>query len=161
MFTTDSSNGHHGQAYPPIVLLVWQVTLCEATPIREYAATGRCRPMQQRPQYPQQPTTSGAGAIATADCVVSWFEADCGEGGWMSTAPGAVGGGRGHWMQSVQFLLQPMLLPIPVEEESQGEGPGFSGGVGPVGVGKAYRLKAKYMVDRVLLDLELAPEQRQ
>lgn len=63
-------------------------------------------------------------------------------------------------MQSVQFLRRPVPISIPMEEGFQGEGPGFSGGVGPVGVGKAYRLKAKYMVDRVLLDLELASVQR-
>lgn len=34
--------------------------------------------------------------------VVSWFEADCGEGGWLSTAPGKTR--LGHWQQSVEFV---------------------------------------------------------
>jgi len=34
--------------------------------------------------------------------VVSWFEADCGAGGWLSTRPGTTQ--LGHWQQSVEFV---------------------------------------------------------
>lgn len=82
----------------------------------------------------------------------------------MSTAPGAVGGGRGHWMQSVQFLPRPVPVACPCKGVGQGESPGCGGGVDPgleSDVGRAYRLRAKYLVDRVLLDLEQAPVQGQ
>lgn len=44
-----------------------------------------------------------AGAVGSAGLlVVSWFEADCGEGGWLSTEPGKTR--LGHWQQSVEFV---------------------------------------------------------
>jgi hypothetical protein len=51
---------------------------------------------------------AGAAAVAAAVAdrhellVVSWFEADCGDGGWLSTAPGKTH--LGHWQQSVEFV---------------------------------------------------------
>jgi hypothetical protein len=43
------------------------------------------------------------GAVGSAGLlVVSWFEADCGEGGWLSTEPGKTR--LGHWQQSVEFV---------------------------------------------------------
>jgi hypothetical protein len=46
----------------------------------------------------------GFGAPQKADdlLVVSWFEADCAEGGWLSTEPGNTR--LGHWQQSVEFV---------------------------------------------------------
>lgn len=45
----------------------------------------------------------GQGSDVLRDCVVvSWFEADCGAGGWLSTRPGTTQ--LGHWQQSVEFV---------------------------------------------------------
>ncbi|KAF6255386.1 hypothetical protein COO60DRAFT_216233 [Scenedesmus sp. NREL 46B-D3] len=46
-----------------------------------------------------------AAAAGKGLCVVSWFEADCGAGGWLSTAPGTTK--YGHWQQSVEFVAVP------------------------------------------------------
>lgn len=48
--------------------------------------------------------TQCSGATQKLDnlLVVSWFEADCGEGGWLSTAPGNTR--LGHWQQSVELV---------------------------------------------------------
>jgi hypothetical protein len=44
-----------------------------------------------------------AGGLGSAGLlVVSWFEAGCGEGGWLSTEPGKTR--LGHWQQSVEFV---------------------------------------------------------
>ncbi|KAF8067170.1 hypothetical protein HT031_002217 [Scenedesmus sp. PABB004] len=63
-----------------------------------------------------QPPPPGDGAAAAELCVVSWFEADCGDGGWLSTAPGATK--YGHWQQSLEFVAPPPA-------RSAGPGPEF------------------------------------
>lgn len=51
-----------------------------------------------------------AAARAHRLCVVSWWEADCGAGGWLSTRPGKTA--LGHWQQSLEWLTPsaPALL---------------------------------------------------
>jgi hypothetical protein len=51
-----------------------------------------------------------AAARAHRLCCVSWWEADCGAGGWLSTRPGKTA--LGHWQQSLEWLTPsaPALL---------------------------------------------------
>lgn len=60
---------------------------------------------QQARKKAQQKKAAAAAAAAKELCVVSWFEADCGAGGWLSTAPGTTK--YGHWQQSVEFVAAP------------------------------------------------------
>lgn len=53
---------------------------------------------------PAAPTAASPAAPASANCVVYWFEADCGPGGWLSTCPGSSCTYFGHWVQNVAFL---------------------------------------------------------
>ena len=104
-----------------------QVSLCAPTPILEYAETGRCRA-----------SAAELGSEASgppADCIVSWFEADCGEGGWLSSGPS--GCKRTHWGQNVHFLA------------GVAQGLELEGGVARGS--RVMKLRAQYMVDRVLL----------
>lgn len=93
--------------------------------LQDWMAQQQQQQQQERQQPPEQyacsgsssssvepaPGVAGAGSAATQGSgaprkldnllVVSWFEADCGEGGWLSTAPGNTR--LGHWQQSVEF----------------------------------------------------------
>jgi hypothetical protein len=60
---------------------------------------------QQLHRKKTQKKKAGAAAATKELCVVSWFEADCGAGGWLSTAPGTTK--YGHWQQSVEFVAVP------------------------------------------------------
>jgi hypothetical protein len=59
--------------------------------------------------------------------VVSWFEADCGAGGWLSTAPGTTP--LGHWQQSVEFVRSSTAVALHRTAQS-GSGGGSSGSSG-------------------------------
>ena len=75
-----------------------KVSLCAPTSSEEFIARGKnCLPLE-----------SGNGGEWTADCIVSWFEADMGDGGWLSTAPGHTTR-HGHWVQTIQFI-EPVKL---------------------------------------------------
>ena len=124
------------------------VSLCTPTPVTEFARDQRCRPAE-----PAAAAASGCvdgagrslvgaedlidrddGCSVTrapvADCIVSWFEADLGEGGWLSTGPGLVAAG-GHWVQNVQLLAEPLPL-----------APGMETG--------EVRIEAEFIYDRIM-----------
>jgi hypothetical protein len=62
--------------------------------------------LQAKKRVQQKVGTAAAAAASCKElCVVSWFEADCGAGGWLSTAPGTTK--YGHWQQSVEFVAVP------------------------------------------------------
>lgn len=65
---------------------------------------------QQARKKAQQKKAAAAAAAAKELCVVSWFEADCGAGGWLSTAPGTTK--YGHWQQSVEFVAAPAAAAV-------------------------------------------------
>eukprot|EP00775_Hariotina_reticulata_P012487 gene12487-12621_t len=68
-------------------------------------------------------------------CVISWFEADCGCGGWLATRPGSTK--YGHWQQSVEFV-RGKQLPAATAAEAAAE---------------AYHLRVTWGVDRVMFSL--------
>ena len=76
------------------------------------------------------------GDATEVDCIVSWFEADLGEGGVLSTGPGQPSSLGGHWVQCIQLLKEPVRL--------TGEQRG----------GKLL-LEAEYVVDRVMYRLRV------
>lgn len=49
--------------------------------------------------------------------VVSWFEADCGQGGVLSTAPGHTA--LGHWQQSVEFVGSSISSSLQQQQQHQ------------------------------------------
>ncbi|GIL48462.1 hypothetical protein Vafri_4979, partial [Volvox africanus] len=71
---------------------------------------------------PPLPPPAAVGPVTSATCIVYWFEADCGIGGWLSTQPGSSCTYYGHWVQNVQFLEEPLpLLPLQEEEAEERE----------------------------------------
>lgn len=136
------------------------VLLCTPTPVSEFAKKQRCRPAAAAAvsclagSGPSSATSGldGTGLCAAAaecitdgdgrfvagapvaDCIVSWFEADLGEGGWLSTGPGLVSAG-GHWVQNVQLLAEPLPLPRTGE----------------------VRIEAEYIYDRIMFLARASP----
>lgn len=116
-----------------------------------------------------------------AHCVLYWFEADCGEGGVLSTAPGKTR--FGHWVQNVELLprplqLQPAQASPHVRSDDRGIASGHAGAglsepsermhglpnfqhIAPQGDNEqssakpSLRLRVRYMVDRLKFNLEL------
>ncbi|KAG2486746.1 hypothetical protein HYH03_014671 [Edaphochlamys debaryana] len=80
-----------------------------------------------------------AAGPGSANCVVYWFEADCGSGGWISTQPGSSSTYYGHWTSNVQFLDPVLPLVAPA--------------VAAAG-GLMVRLAAECVVDRVRMGAE-------
>ena len=115
------------------------VSLCTPTSVTEFAREQRCRPAAARDVDGAGRSPVGAADVTgsdngcsvarspVADCIVSWFEADLGEGGWLSTGPGLVAAG-GHWVQNVQLLAEPLSL-----------APGME-----------VRIEAEYIYDRIM-----------
>jgi hypothetical protein len=68
----------------------------------EQRSTEQQQQQQQQPETQPQSASNASSAKHEELLVVSWFEADCGEGGWLSTAPGNTP--LGHWQQSVEFV---------------------------------------------------------
>jgi hypothetical protein len=81
--------------------------------------------MQQQQQQPPELQSQGSPSASPAKrqelLVVSWFEADCGEGGWLSTAPGNTP--LGHWQQSVEFVGHAAAVGPSSSSSSVVEGP--------------------------------------
>lgn len=77
------------------------VTLCDPTPVLHFAQTGACHTLGSTAEKQE-------GSCHAANCIVHWFEADCGEAGWLSTGPGHTY--YGHWTQSVDFMAEPLEL---------------------------------------------------
>lgn len=50
------------------------------------------------------PGSAPETSLPDANCIVHWFEADCGAGGVVSTAPGTTP--WGHWVQNVELLAE-------------------------------------------------------
>jgi len=84
---------------------------------------------------------------AVANCVVHWFEADCGAGGWLSTGPGRTAPG-GAWVQSVELLEEPLELSALLTSAA-----GAAGGAAPR---LTPLLAAAITVDRVALTAHAA-----
>lgn len=101
------------------------------SPSLERSSAGVGAPCTHGREWQQEASGSGL-------CVVSWFEADCGAGGWLSTAPGNTK--YGHWQQSVEFVQAPLT-----------EGAAFCGG--PAGSGSCFNLCVRWAVDRVKFSL--------
>ncbi|KAG2432543.1 hypothetical protein HXX76_008888 [Chlamydomonas incerta] len=131
------------------------------TPLAELGFT-RCDPDGQPLPAPAAAPAPAASAAATTaatatatetaaaaaeveppvgNCVVFWFEADCGAGGWISTAPGSGSTYHGHWIQNVQFLPEPLPVVAP--------------GLVAAG-GLRVRISAECVMDRVRLSAEWA-----
>lgn len=66
-------------------------SLCAPTSPEEYVAKGQCLPL------------GSSLGDRIVDCIVSWFVADMGAGGALSTAPGHTTR-HGHWAQTIQFV---------------------------------------------------------
>jgi hypothetical protein len=62
--------------------------------------------LQPKKRVQQKVGAAAATSSSKELCVVSWSEADCGAGGWLSTAPGTTK--YGHWQQSVEFVAVPL-----------------------------------------------------
>jgi hypothetical protein len=119
---------------------------------------------QQKVKGLQQKKGAAAAAAAKELCVVSWFEADCGAGGWLSTAPGTTK--YGHWQQSVEFVAGPPAAAAAVaaavlggglqvceeEEEAEGEEEG-SGSSGSSSSSRMFMLRVNWAVDRLKFSL--------
>ena len=75
-------------------------------------------------------------ATVEVDCVVSWFEADMGDGGVLSTGPGQPSSLGGHWVQCIQLLAEPVRLPCMQQ-------------------GGKLVLEAEYIVDRIMFKLRV------
>lgn len=71
---------------------------------------------------------------AFANCIVHWFKADCGAGGWLSTGPGNTL--YGHWVQNVELLPEP--FPVHVIKDSNG--------------GMMAALQLHYLVDHIEIE---------
>ncbi len=102
-----------------------QLPRCAPTHVTHYAAHNTTHPLAHPPATSaphsdgtarsrdtaapaSAPATGAAPATAPAtgvaggpNCAVYWFEADCGEGGWLSTGPGYCH--YGHWSQCFDF----------------------------------------------------------
>jgi hypothetical protein len=94
--------------------------------------------------------TGAALAAPVADqhelLVVSWFEADCGEGGWLSTAPGKTC--LGHWQQSVEFVGLSVVAGMGNSRSGAGERPAAVDTAGG-----SYHLQVSWNHDRVSFTL--------
>lgn len=82
-----------------------------------------------------------------ADCIVSWFEADLGDGGWLSSGPVRTGSSRtGHWEQSVQLMQEPLHLAAAATLGDRKDS--LEPGVNDAGL---CWIEAEYIFDRVML----------
>ena len=101
-----------------------RVRTCSPTSIHQFTQQGSCSEALSEGveadmgegEFTQQGPCSEAPsgdveAAVAADCIVSWFEADLGEGGWISTGTSLSSSPSGHWVQSVQLLEEPLRLP--------------------------------------------------
>ncbi|EFJ51147.1 hypothetical protein VOLCADRAFT_116501, partial [Volvox carteri f. nagariensis] len=91
---------------PDLLLLTEPVTVAQL--FRRHGPDGEVVP----PPPEAAAASSATAAVPTsANCVLYWFEADCGAGGWLSTQPGSSCTYFGHWVQNVHFLEEPLPLP--------------------------------------------------
>lgn len=103
-----------------------RVKMCSPTPLNLYARENRC-------------LCDISDEEVTADCIVSWFEVDLDEGGWLSTGPGKASAmPQGHWAQSIQLMEEPLRLAPHGARDTDGE---F----------KECWIEAEYNFERVLL----------
>ena len=122
-------------------------------------------PCEFRPPSPA-PAPAPRVHLGRLDCIVYWFEADCGAGGWLSTRPGSSCTRLGHWEQSVQFLKEPLDLDLDLDLDlGLGVGPPAGGGScaaqggveqappAPAAPRLSLQLHASYMLDRVKLSV--------
>ena len=134
------------------------VKVCAPTPVQLFAQRGHCCDIGDGGGGGASSSSGRAASPSpvdrlVADCIVSWFEAELGEGDWISTGPGsdAAGGSMmmttGHRMQSVHFMQDPLDMSTDYDSNG-GETVGKTGGRGRRDF---CWIEADYVFDRVML----------